>query len=249
MTIPKVFINQSNESEEAAKELKAQAEAKVKAEAGDEAKKAGPKAKAKKSTAVNQACTKQKKIEIKAATEKQKTAAAPAKEAAKRCTVSFPGARVVLVTVALVFAATMALRSGSSMPAGAAEVVTIKSFFNWANDQQCGLYDNDDFCAVQEAFETPTCSVRLPHLNPRILTLVLTLIPFNPVEPHLTSMSRPTPCLTTRPSSSDARRRSTQPQRRVSSCAPQPPLKHASTTALISNRDTPASILVVWKEG
>ena len=249
MTIPKVFINQSNESEEAAKELKAKAEAKVKAEAGDEAEKSEPKEK--KPTAVNQAYTKQKNIKIKAATEKQKTAAAPAKEAAKRCTVSFPGARVVLVTVALVFAATMALRSGSSMPAGAAEVVTIKSFFNWANDQQCGLYDNDDFCAVQEAFETPTCSVRLPHLNPRILTLVLTLIPFNPVEPHLTSMSRPTPCLTTRPSSSDARRRSTQPQRRVSSCAPQPPLKHthASTTALISNRDTPASILVVWKEG
>ena len=161
LTIPKAFINQSNESEEAAKELKAEAEAKVKAEAGNEAKKAEPKAK--KSTAVNQACTKQKKIKTQAATEKQKTAAAPAKEAAKRCTVSFPGARVVLVTVALVFAATMALRSGSSMPAGAAEVATIKSLSNWANDQQCGLYDDDDFCAVQEAFETSICSVRLPR--------------------------------------------------------------------------------------
>jgi len=63
----------------------------------------------------------------------------------------------------------MALRSNSSGPTGAAEVVTTKSYTksvssSWAdasNDQQCGLYDNNDFCAVQEAFET-TCSVHSP---------------------------------------------------------------------------------------
>jgi len=82
--------------------------------------------------------------------------------------VSFPGALVVLVSAALFFAVTMALRSNSSMmPTGVAEVVTPKSIFSLANDQQCGrVYDNDDSCAVQEAFET-TCSVpTLPPLEP-----------------------------------------------------------------------------------
>jgi hypothetical protein len=86
--------------------------------------------------------------------------------------VSFPGARVVLVLAALFFAATMVLRGATSSisAAGAAEVVTTKSIFSWANDQQCGLYGNDDSCAVQEAFET-TCSVRLSrHLNPHLDT-------------------------------------------------------------------------------
>ena len=133
--------------------------AKAKAEAMDEANKA--EAKAKKSAAVKQAGTKQK-IKKQAATDiKQKTAAAPAKEDAKRCNVSsFSGALVVLVSAALFFAASMALRGANSSisAAGAAEVVTTKSIFSSANDQQCGLYDNDDSCAVQEAFET-TCSV------------------------------------------------------------------------------------------
>ena len=130
-------------------------------------KKAEPKAK--KSAAVQQAGAKQK-IKQQAATEKQK--AAVTKEDAKRCTVSFPGARVVLVIAALFLAASMALRGANSSisAAGAAEVVTTKSIFSWANDQQCGLYDNDDSCAVQEAFET-TCSVRLSrHLNPHPYT-------------------------------------------------------------------------------
>jgi len=156
----------------AAKELTIKA-AKAKAakandEAKDEANKAKPKAK--KSAAVTQAGTKQK-IKKQAVTDiKQKAAAAPVN--AKRCTVSFPGARVVL---ALFFAATMALRSNSSMmPTGVAEVVTPKSIFSLANDQQCGrVYDNDDSCAVQEeAFET-TCSVRLSrHLNPHLDTSI-----------------------------------------------------------------------------
>ena len=157
--IPKNFRHESFEAEETAKELtikaaKAKA-AKAKDEAKDEANKA--ETKAKKSAAVQQAGAKQK-IKEQAATEK--AAAAPTKEdaAVKRsCTVSFPGARVVL---ALFFAATMALRSNSSTPTGAAEVVTPKSIFSWANDQQCGLYDNNVSCAAQEAFET-TCSVRL----------------------------------------------------------------------------------------
>ena len=136
--------------------------AKAKDAAKDEANKAEPKAK--KSAAVTQAGTKQK-IKKQAVTDiKQKAAAAPVN--AKRCTVGFPGARVVL---ALFFAATMALRSNSSMmPTGVAEVVTPKSIFSLANDQQqCGrVYDNDDSCAVQEAFET-TCSVpTLPPLEP-----------------------------------------------------------------------------------
>ena len=82
---------------------------------------------------------------------------------------NLPGARVVLVSAALFFAAAMALRSNSSGPTEAAEVVTTKSYTksvssSWAdasNDQQCGLYDNNDFCAVPEAFET-TCSVHFP---------------------------------------------------------------------------------------
>jgi hypothetical protein len=184
--IPKDFRHESFEAEETAKELtikaakeltikaaKAKA-AKAKGGAKDEAKDEANKAetKAKKSAAVQQAGAKQK-IKEQAATEKQKAAAAPAKEdaAVKRsCTVSFPGARVVLVLAALFFAAAMALRGANSSisAAGAAEVVTIKSIFSWANDQQCGLYDNDDSCAVHEAFET-TCSVRLSrHLNPHL---------------------------------------------------------------------------------
>ena len=160
--IPKNFHHESFEAEETAKELtikaaKAKAAQAKAAEAKDEAK-AEPTAK--KSAAVKQAGTKQK-IKKQATTDiKQKTAAAPAKEDAKRCTVSFPGSLVVLVSAALFFAASMALRGANSSisAAGAAEVVTTKSIFSWANDQQCGLYDNDDSCAVQEAFET-TCSV------------------------------------------------------------------------------------------
>ena len=144
--------------------------AKAKAEAMDEANKA--EVKTKKSAAVKQAGSKQK-IKKQAATEKQKAAAAPAKEDApvKRSTVSFPGTRVVFVIAALFFAITMALRSNSSTFTSAAEVVTPKSIFSWANDQQCGLYDNNDSCAAQEAFKT-TCSVRLffRHLNPLTLT-------------------------------------------------------------------------------
>jgi predicted permease len=80
--------------------------------------------------------------------------------------VGFPGARVVL---ALFFAATMALRSNSSMmPSSVAEVVTPTSIFSLANDQQCGrVYDNDDSCAVQEEALETTCSVlTLPPLAP-----------------------------------------------------------------------------------
>jgi hypothetical protein len=169
--IPKNFRHESFEAEETAKELTVKAAkeltikaakakaAKAKDEAKDEADKA--ETKAKKSAALQQASAKQK-IKKRAATEK--AAAAPTKEdaAVKRsCTVSFPGARVVLVIAALFFAA-MALPGANSSvsAAGAAEVVTTKSIFSSANDQQCGLYDNDDSCAVQEAFET-TCSVRL----------------------------------------------------------------------------------------
>jgi hypothetical protein len=159
--IPKNFRHESFEAEETAKELTIKAAKAKAAEAKDEAK---DETKAKKSAAVKQAGTKQK-------TKKQATAeeaaAAPAKEdaAVKRCTVSFHGARVVLVIAALLFAASMALRSANSSisAAGAAEVVTPKSIFSLANDQQCGLYDNDGSCAVQEAFET-TCSV--PTLPP-----------------------------------------------------------------------------------
>jgi hypothetical protein len=159
----------------AAKELtikaaKARA-AKAKGEAKDEANQA--ETKAKKSAAVQQAGAKQK-IKKRAATEK--AAAAPTKEDAAvkhSCTVSlFPGARVVIVIAALFFAAAMALPGANSSisAADAAEVVTTKSIFSSANDQQCGLYDNDDSCAVQEAFET-TCSVRLSrHLNPHPYT-------------------------------------------------------------------------------
>ena len=165
----KIFLNQSDESEEAAKELVTKAEeAKAKTEADDGAKRAEEKAT--KSAAVKLAGTKQK-IKKQAATDtKQNTAAAPAKEDAKRCNVSFPGALVVLVSAALFFAVTMALRSNSSVSTGApAEVVTTKAVSSWAS----GLYDNNvrnDFCAVQEAFET-TCSVRPSrHLNPRLDT-------------------------------------------------------------------------------
>jgi hypothetical protein len=154
----------------AAKATAAEATAKAKAKAKDVTKKAEPNAKM--SAAVQQAGAKQK-IKEQAATEK--AAAAPTKEdaAVKRsCTVSFPGARVVLVIAALFFAAAMALPGANSSisAVGAAEVVTTKSIFSSANDQQCGLYDNDDSCAVQEAFET-TCSVRLSrHLNPHPYT-------------------------------------------------------------------------------
>jgi len=180
--IPKNFRHESFEAEEtareltikAAKELTIKAAKVAKAKAKDEAKGGGNEAepKAKKSVAVQQAGAKQK-IKEQAATEK--AAAAPSKEdaAVKRsCTVSFPGARVVLVIAALFFAAAMALpvANSSISAAGAAEVVNTKSIFSWANDQQCGLYDNDDSCAVQEAFET-TCSVRLSrHLNPHPYT-------------------------------------------------------------------------------
>ena len=169
--IPKSFQNTSFEAEEAAKELTLQAAKKAKA-----AEKA--KEMAKKSAAAKQANvtstkqkTHQKPDKDKKTTTEQTMAPALAKKDApvKRCTVSFPSARVVLVSAALFFAAAMALRSNSSGPTGGAEVVTTKSYTksvssSWAdasNDQQCGLYDNNDFCAVQEAFET-TCSVHFP---------------------------------------------------------------------------------------
>ena len=169
--IPKNFRHESFEAEETAKELAAKekaAEATVEAE--DEAKKVEPKAK--KSTAVKQADTKHE-IKKQAATDKQKTAAAPAKEDApvKCCTVSFPGAHVVLVIAALFFAVTMALRSNSSMPTGAAKVVTTKSFSSWANDQQCGLYDNNDFCGVQEKAVETTCPADVAKGFARSLSL------------------------------------------------------------------------------
>ena len=161
--IPKNFRHESFEAEETAKELtikaaKAKAAEAKAAEAKDEAK---TEPTAKKSASVKQAGTKQK-IKKQAATDiKQKTAA---NEDAKRCTVSFPGALVVVVSAALFFAVTMALRSNSSVSAGApAEVVTTKPVSSWAS----GLYDNNvrnDFCAVQEAFET-TCSVRLDDFS------------------------------------------------------------------------------------
>ena len=88
----------------------------AKAQAKGEAKKAEQKAE--KSKAVKLAGT-QQKIKKQAATDKQKTAAdyaAPAKEdmPVKRCTVSFSGARAVLVSAALFFAVAMALRSDNS---------------------------------------------------------------------------------------------------------------------------------------
>jgi hypothetical protein len=166
--IPKNFRHESFEAEETAKELTTKAAkakaAEVKAEAKDEST-------AKNSAAVNKQAGTKQKIKKQAPTDiKQKTAAAPAKEDAKRCTVSFPGALVVLVSAALFFAVTMALRSNSSVSTGApAEVVTTKAVSSWAS----GLYDNNvrnDFCALQEAFET-TCSVRPSrHLNPRLDT-------------------------------------------------------------------------------
>jgi hypothetical protein len=165
--IPKNFHHESFEAEETVKELTIKAQkakaAEVKTEAKDEPT-------AKKSAAVKLAGTKQK-IKKQAATDtKQNTAAAPAKEDAKRCNVSFPGALVVLVSAAFFFAVTMALRSNSNVSTGApAEVITTKSISSWANSQQCGLYENDDFCAVQEAFET-TCSVRLDFSATSILT-------------------------------------------------------------------------------
>ena len=155
--IPKTFLNQSFEAEEAAKELTIQAAKKIKAEE-----------KAKKSVAVKQASSKQK-IKKQAATDKKEVAqkaaghAAPAKEdtPVKRCTVSFPSARAVLVSAVFFFAATMALWSNSSMSTGAAEVVTTKSVTSWSdvpNGQQCKMHDDNgvrnDFTAVQEAFET-----------------------------------------------------------------------------------------------
>ena len=161
LMIPKVFMNQSDDSEAAAKELTIKAtKTEAKAEAEGEPKKAEQTTQ--KSAAVELAGTKQK-IKKQAATGKQKTAAAPAKKDApvKRCTVSFPGARAVLASAALVFAVTVALRGNSSMSTGVAEVVTTKSVSSWA-DQQCGMRDNDngvrnDFVAVQDT----TSSVRL----------------------------------------------------------------------------------------
>jgi hypothetical protein len=185
--ISKNFRHESFEAEETAKELTIKAAkekaAETKAKAKDEARKMEQTAQ--KSAAVKQAGTKQK-IKKQAATDiKQKTAAAPAKEDAKRCTVSFPGSLVVLVSAALFFAVTMALRSNSSVSTGveAAEVVTTEPVSSWAS----GLDDNNvrnGFCAVQEAFET-TCSVRLPA------TSILTLTPesIKPRGPLLLSLT------------------------------------------------------------
>ena len=101
-----------------------------------------------------QADTKQK-IKKQAATGKQKTAAAPAKEGApvKRCTVSFTGACVVLVSAAVFFATTMALRSNSSMSTGAAEVVTTKSV------------SNDHGTAVSPQFLPSLLALSLIHIS------------------------------------------------------------------------------------
>ena len=100
------------------------------------------------SAAVNPAGIKQKiKKQQAAATAKQATAT-QAKEDAKRCFVSFAGARALLVGAALLFAVVLWCTSS-----GAAEVVTTKSLASWADNQQCGMRD---FTAVQEAFGT-TC--------------------------------------------------------------------------------------------
>ena len=116
--------------------------------------------------AAKQADTRQK-IKEQVATDKQKTAAAPAKEGppVKRCTVSFPGACVVLVSAAFFFAITMALWSNSSISTGAAEVVTTKTVSSWADASNDRLCDNGvhNFTAAQEAFET-TSAVRLDFL-------------------------------------------------------------------------------------
>ena len=52
---------------------------------------------------------------------------------------------------------------------GASVTMSVTSWSDALTGQQCGLYDNNvrnDFCAVQEAFET-TCSVRLPATSIR----------------------------------------------------------------------------------
>ena len=172
-TVPTNFLNNTNGAKVAAKNLGAETTTQK-----EQAKKAEkePGQAATKSAAAKQADTKQK-IKKQAAAGKQKTVAAPAKEDApvKRCTVSFPGACVVLVSAVLFFAITMALRGNSSMSTDAAEIVPTKSVSNWA-DQQCEMHDNDNgvrnnFTAVQETFET-TCSVRLdfPPLESSPLT-------------------------------------------------------------------------------
>ena len=162
--VPTTFLNNTDEAEAAAKNLGAGT---AKQAVTEQARKAEtkPAEAGTTSAAAKQADTKQK-IKKQAAAGKQKTVAAPAKEDApvKRCTVSFPGACVVLVSAVLFFAITMALRGNSSMSTDAAEIVPTKSVSNWA-DQQCEMHDNDNgvrnnFTAVQETFET-TCSVRL----------------------------------------------------------------------------------------
>ena len=50
---------------------------------------------------------------------------------------------------------------------GASVTMSVTSWSDPLTGQQCGLYDNNvrnDFCAVQEAFET-TCSVRLDDFS------------------------------------------------------------------------------------
>ena len=42
---------------------------------------------------------------------------------------------------------------------GASVTMSVTSWSDPLTGQQCGLYDNNDSCAAQEAFET-TCSVR-----------------------------------------------------------------------------------------
>ena len=171
-TVPTNFLNNTVEAKAAAKKLGALTAKQAAKEQANKAEKK-PVQDATKLAAATQADTMKQKIKKQAATGKQKMAAAPAKEGApvKRCTVSFTGACVVLVSAAVFFATTMALRSNSSM----SEVVTTKSVSNWA-DQQCEMHDNDNgvrnnFTAVQETFET-TCSVRLdfPPLESSPLT-------------------------------------------------------------------------------
>jgi hypothetical protein len=128
VTIPKVFLNQSDESKEAARELttkapiteanaantKAEAEATAAAMAAAEAEAEATERATKTSVAVKPAGTKQKQQS--AATAEQATAA-HAKEGARRCIMSFAGARALLVGAAVLFAvAIWSPSSGASTP-------------------------------------------------------------------------------------------------------------------------------------
>ena len=159
-TVPTNVLNNTVEAKAAAKKLGAETQA-----ATEQAKKAEkkPVQAATKPAAATQADTKQK-IKKQAATGQQKTAAKEGAPPVKRCTVSFTGACVVLVSAAVFFATTMARRSNSSMSTGAAEVVTTKSASSWADASNDQLCDNGvrNFIAVQEAFETTYSADAVP---------------------------------------------------------------------------------------